>query len=458
MKIVQFSSSDSGGGAERSALNLHRQLLARNIDSHLVVGQKSGSERNVHVLNSDRYRNPVYRKLSHTLSVYDSGPLKLKGAGRVLRGARSVSEPLRWFKNMAGVEDMDYPGIRSHLAEFCDVHVIHCHNLHGGYFDLRVLPEISKRHNLVLNIRDSWLFTGHCALPVSCHKWRTGCGACPDLERYPSIRRDATAANWRRKQRILSQSRFYLCAPSQWMLNQVKDSMLVSGAIESRVIGNAFDATVFHPGDRLQARSRFCIEPDEFVVVTAGLNLLQSGWKNFPTMRDAVVETSNNNPHRKIRFLAIGAKGEKEKINRGHIEYVPYTNDPRLLADYYRLADVYLHASKVESFGNVLMEAKACGAAIVAPAVGGIPEHVKSMHWSGVSGDISTHESDEAHGLLVAAANSQCLTSALNRLANDPGLVSKLGNNGARDAAENYTLPRQAERFIDWYNLMPPKP
>ena len=49
--------------------------------------------------------------------------------------------------------------------------VLHLHNLHGGYFDLRVLPELSQGQPTVVTMHDEWLYTGHCAYTLDSERW-----------------------------------------------------------------------------------------------------------------------------------------------------------------------------------------------------------------------------------------------------------------------------------------------
>src|SRR3546814_19635674 len=72
--------------------------------------------------------------------------------------------------------------------------------------------------DLVLTLHDEWAYTGHCAYTLGCERWRSGCGQCPHLDVYPSIRRDASAANWTAKYDIYSSSRLYVATPSHWLM------------------------------------------------------------------------------------------------------------------------------------------------------------------------------------------------------------------------------------------------
>jgi glycosyltransferase involved in cell wall biosynthesis len=130
----------------------------------------------------------------------------------------------------------------------------------GRYFDLRWLPWLSRQLPVILNLRDTWALSGHCAGFQGCERWKTGCGRCPDLDIYPPLERDTTAANWSRKARIYARSRLYVTAPSQWMMDQIAQSML--HAAKSKLISNGIDIETFRPADRDYARRALDLPPD----------------------------------------------------------------------------------------------------------------------------------------------------------------------------------------------------
>ena len=168
-----------------------------------------------------------------------------------------IAEPHRRLRIRGGFEDFDFPRpcwSRRSLGE--GPTILHLHNLHGGYFDLRALPALSDLAPVVLTLHDQWAFTGHCAHSFGCDRWKTGCGDCPDLTIYPGIPKDRTAENFALKQEIFSRTRLYLSAPSRWLMDKAERSLLAPAVEEARIIPNGVDTNVFRPGDKAIERSR----------------------------------------------------------------------------------------------------------------------------------------------------------------------------------------------------------
>jgi len=123
----------------------------------------------------------------------------VKGVAFVQEQLRLLAQPAAWQQRL-GYEDFAYLGTKHLLTLLSTMpDIIHCHNLHGDYFELTPLPWLSRQRPVVLHLHDAWLLSGHCAHAHTCTGWQTGCGACPYLQTYPAVPRDNTAANWQRK-------------------------------------------------------------------------------------------------------------------------------------------------------------------------------------------------------------------------------------------------------------------
>ena len=102
--------------------------------------------------------------------------------------------------------------------------LLHAHNLHGGYFDLRQLAEFSRQLPCVVTLRDEWLLTGHCAYTGSCQRWADGLRAVP---RPQHLSRRSAATRPQRTGR--SNPRSTPKAGSLWLHRRAGSSMKPSG-------------------------------------------------------------------------------------------------------------------------------------------------------------------------------------------------------------------------------------
>lgn len=376
---------------------------------------------------------------------------KVKGAGAVTGLLRHIGYLPFTLADRLGLEYFDFPGSRR-ILDISPIRpdIVQAHNLHGGYFDLRVLPELSARAPVVLTLHDAWLLSGHCAHSFDCERWRHGCGRCPDLTIPPAIRRDATAINWRRKQRIFHKSNVYVATPSRWLLDKVKQSLVAPAIRESRVIPNGVDLSVFRPADRVAARRRLGLPEDELLLLFAANGLRNNPWKDFATLRSAIQVLGSKMFPRRARLLALGGTGPEEAIGNVVLTYVPFETSQTRVAAYYQAADLYLHAAKADTFPNAVIEALACGTPVVATSVGGIPEQVRSFAAPGHDSRYAGPE-DVATGILTPPADPLALAMATSYLLEHDATRRQLAVNAVQDATHRFSIDRQADEYLAWF-------
>jgi glycosyltransferase involved in cell wall biosynthesis len=307
---------------------------------------------------------------------------------------------------------------------------------------MRALAWLSNQVPVVLTLHDAWLLSGHCAHSFDCERWKIGCGQCPDLTIYPAIRRDATAYNWKRKQKIFAKSRLCVATPSQWLMRKVEQSMLFPAIVEARVIPNGVDLDVFHPGERQAVRARLGIPQDAKVLLVSAHGIRRNVWKDYQTMRAAVAMVAERLHRQRVVFLALGEDAPEERIGRAEVRFIPYQDDPHDVARYYQAADVYLHAARADTFPTSILEALACGRPVVATAVGGIPEQVE----------------DTRTGFLVPAGAVKAMADRLAHLLSDDALRERMGAQAAEFACRRFDLCRQADTYLDWYQEIVSRP
>jgi glycosyltransferase involved in cell wall biosynthesis len=453
--ILQVNTTDVMGGAEKVAFNLLHEYRRRGYDAWLAVGHKLGDDPHISEIRHADPGGDWRRFWSNVQARLQSRAVRVPVAGRLARLARAVGRPRRILDGPRGLEDFGFPEtwFLLRLAPR-PPDILHCHNLHGSYFDLRALPWLAQEVPVFLTLHDAWLLSGHCAHSCNCDRWTTGCGDCPDLSTYPSIRRDATAYNWRRKRAIYAQSHLYVATPSRWLMGKVERSILKVAVAEARVIPNGVDLTSFHPADRSKARAALGIPQDARMLLFAANGIRKNPWKDYRTLRSAIALVAEHLSHQHVIFVALGDDAPPETIGRAEVRFVPFQKDPSTVARYYQATDLYTHAALADTFPNTVLEALACGSPIVATAVGGVVEQVKGLR---IPDTPSAHPGlnkcpmDQATGLLAAAGDANSMAAGIERLLENESVRAQLGANAARDARDRFDLQRQADRYLAWY-------
>ena len=447
LNILQVSTADEGGGAEKLAYNLFQKYRSRGHHSWLAVGNKHGDDPDVFLLPNDTCRNQWARHWISVAHVFSPGVDKVWGAKRLRYWLPWLGQPKRMSEILQGHEDFDFPATQRILdlpPERPDI--LHCHNLHGGYFDLRFLPQLSQAVPLILSLHDAWLLSGHCAHSFDCERWKTGCGECPDLTSYPSVRRDATDYNWRRKKEIYSSSRIYVTTACQWLMRKVEESILARGVVESRVIPYGVDLFLFRPDDKRKVRGMLNISQEYKVLLFVGHDVRKNIWKDYQTMKAAVDQVAQRLHGEKILFIALGEEAPTERMGQTEIRFIPSRLNREDLARYYQAADIYLHGARVDTFPMTILEALACGTSVVATAVGGIPEQIKSLG--------RDYAIQEATGILVPPFDVEGMARAIEFLLCDDASRLNLSRNAAEDAKKRFDLNRQTDDYLTWYEAL----
>lgn len=130
---------------------------------------------------------------------------------------------------------------------------------------------------------------------------------------------------------------------------------------------------------------------------------------------------------------------QKQVETRGLTEYLAFTGGlarPQLLA-LYRAAALFLHASRYEAFGIVLIEAMAAGVPIIAANTAAVPEVLTS----------------EA-GLMYTPGDLDDLERQIARVTNEPGLCQQLVRAAAGRVRTHYDLADYGRKLLAIYTAV----
>jgi len=174
-----------------------------------------------------------------------------------------------------------------------------------------------------------------------------------------------------------------------------------------RVLSRGIDTGQFSPALRsLALRGRWGAGPEDPVVLHAGRMAPE---KNYGLLFRAFRGMRQTNP--RCRFVLVGDGPVRRNLEREMPDgiftgFVP----PEELAQAYASADIYVHASLSETFGNVLTEALASGLAVAAFDYAAARTFVRN----------------DDNGLSVPCADPDALVAAAVRLAEDRDLRKRL--------------------------------
>jgi teichuronic acid biosynthesis glycosyltransferase TuaC len=160
-------------------------------------------------------------------------------------------------------------------------------------------------------------------------------------------------------------------------LRQQAIAMGVPG-IKVHTILNGTDGSIFHPGDRDQARREAGCEGKGELILYAG-NVIES--KGMGELIAAFIELAAARPQARLAVIGNGAYADivtSRAAAAGIRDRVLMLGRRKSaeVARWMRAADIFCLTSYYEGCPNVLVEALACGRPIVATNVGGIPELV----------------------------------------------------------------------------------
>ncbi|HET7730243.1 MAG TPA: glycosyltransferase family 4 protein [Usitatibacter sp.] len=206
-----------------------------------------------------------------------------------------------------------------------------------------------------------------------------------------------------------------------------------TGAPESRItsIPTGIDLARFVPGERAAARAALGLPADRPIV---GIVATLRSWKGHRYLLRAVSEMSRKD----VFLLVVGDGPQRSALEAlagelGLGARVRFAGNQADVARWMQAMDVFCLPSYAnEGVPQALMQAMACGLAVVTTPVGSIDE-------------IVTHGES---GVMVAPEDAQSLRRAIEALLDDPARREALGARARAVAQERFGEARMVERML----------
>ncbi len=287
-------------------------------------------------------------------------------------------------------------------------------NLHNASADPMLLNLLSERFSTLVLMHDFWVLTGRCAYTGSCEKYLTGCDeSCPTPNEYPALPPMEIADAWLKKRLMLgAPARPVLLANSEWTAAFARRALAAASFPEGRApsvetIHLSFPLDLLRPRNRRDCREQLGLPLDRFLLLLPAS--LEDPRKGVRALLDALARFE-------IPNLAVVTLGSPVRIVDCPIEVIQlgYIFDPRRVAMLNSAVDLVVAPSLAETFGQVYVEAVACGTAVAGYPVAAVPEAIR----------------DGVTGLLATEANPTSLAAAIHHLYVHPELRNDLAQWG----------------------------
>jgi glycosyltransferase involved in cell wall biosynthesis len=215
-----------------------------------------------------------------------------------------------------------------------------------------------------------------------------------------------------------------IASTSKVMAEQVL--LICKGIKKIRVTPFGVDTNIFKPNYLEKNGDIITVGTIKMLYHQYGIDTLISG---FALARNSLMKY-NTDIASKLRLLIVGGGDERERLEQlvdsNNISgvtiftgEVPHSSVP----SYLNRLDIYVAASRLESFGVAILEASACSLPVIVTNVGGLPEVVE----------------DGVTGIIIEKENHHALAKAIEKLAIDKDSRIRMGVAGQRRVVEFFS-------------------
>lgn len=209
-------------------------------------------------------------------------------------------------------------------------------------------------------------------------------------------------------------------------------SAIIRDSKRIKVIYNPVISSAVYESARQPVAESWLAEHKEPIVAAAG-RLVDC--KDYPTLLAAFSKAVKQHP---ARLVILGRGPKKDALIRlcadlgisSRVEFLGFKENPY---QYMKLASVFVLSSLQEGFGNVIIEAMACGTPVISTDCPVGPAEIISH---------------EKNGLLVPVASPDSLARAIVRLLANPSLRKTLSEAG-RQRAKDFSVEQSTGQYQD---------
>ena len=341
MKVVHIVSKDTLGGAEDFTI-----LLANYFKAPVIVAKKYSVDDNIHLLYEGKYD-----KAKNKLFTFFDKVLGKLGYHQSFKKAFFLHDTCNNTFNRLNKMDV-----------FRNADIIHLHNIHGGFFDIKAIKQIAKTKKIVWTLHDMWLVTGGEAYTIGNENYKVGNPNTPYTDLYPLYKPyliDLRGYYMRLKKRVYRSvaSQLFIVPVCNWLEDVVKSAHIYNADLNITTIKNGIDLSVFN-----NTKKRNWTKPRL---------LVHKSGNPFKGAEALPIILNDINIPVDVYVISGPIKIDNPNVNQIVLDYI---KSPEQLAGVFNEVDVMIHSSKAESYSLMILQAMACGVCVFATDVGGTPE------------------------------------------------------------------------------------
>lgn len=350
MKVLLVNCVYGQGSTGKIMKSLHQGLIARGWDSYVRYGRgQISSEPNVGKLASERVAQ--LQALASRISgySYSCSPITTK----------RLKDDINQIKP----------------------NIVNLHCINANTVNIAEILEFLKRKNIptVVTAHAEFLYTGGCGHALTCDKWKTGCGNCPqfhssDSQLSTSYFFDRSKSYWHALEKAYSGfNDLKITGVSPWLVDRIKQSPFFSSE-QVCYTPNGVDTNIFHPrsSSDLRRHNRISENARVYLHVTPNFRMPLKGGKYIIELARRIYKSNPTD-----RVIIIGYNGSIAGLTPNVIP-ISHTSNQDELAAYYSMADATVIASSRETFSMVTAESLCCGTPVVGFNAGG-PESISRL-------------------------------------------------------------------------------
>lgn len=256
--------------------------------------------------------------------------------------------------------------------------IINIHNWYN-FLSLSDILNLSIDYPIVFTLHDSRLATGGCHVTLGCRSFETECKKCPAVKSSFIVNLSKLHSD----RVFLKMGPYAVVSPSNWLVNELRESTAIRASEYSCVIHNPIKRTDY------LAREHQSTETTKVLFVSASLD---SEFKGLRMLMNALEIYSRAYPDSKLQVKLVGDTTQNYNWNHLNVDVINAgVIDQESLQILMSNSDLLVVPSQSDNFPSVISEAQLAGLLVVGTKVGGIPEMIED----GITGVVSENNASD---------------------------------------------------------------